>query len=395
MIRIAMLDVAHHRREASGLVSLVAVGITLFIVALTFVGAIQQNADRLLFGTVGAPWLAQPATKSDTITVGPSMSQQFLKTSGAQSLRSRINVTAAISNPAAGTDRPASASVSLVGLDLTQETELAKNFGLQPEQIDRGSIDIHEQVAHQLGVSVGNDVVLRVGASSATYRVAHVFSPSNPNFLLESWVIVDREGLAETLYSDADRANMLLIDAPESDTSRASIEKSLELFGVSATLSSWADTPWSSLMLGAQIWGILLVAVSAFAFVVICIGLTSLVYAALLSRVRDFAVIKTAGAPPRFLHRMYVAEITLQYLAGYVVGVLASTLIVTAVNMAGVSSTNSAFTFAVGSTTLELVPTWWAFVAPLFVGFVLTVGALWLPIRSVTSQPVLTMIELR
>ncbi|TFD19193.1 ABC transporter permease [Cryobacterium sp. TMS1-13-1] len=395
MIRIALRDVIHFRREAVGVVSLITVGIALFVVALSFVGSIGQNADRLLFGTIGATWVVQPATTSDVIPYNSSSSQRFLKTSGAESLRARLEMTATISNPKAGTDRPASASVALVGTDLSEETELADNFGVPSQGIESGTIDLHTQVARQLGVTEGDEVLVQVGPESLTYRIAHVFTPEYPSFLLDSWAIVDRSELAQAVYSDDARVNTLLVDAAETDRSRAAIQDAVDEIDGKAKLSLWADTSWSSLMLAPQIWGILLVVISSFTFAVICIGLTSLVYAAMLARVRDFAVIKTAGARSGFLRRMYLAEVIVQYVVGYIAGAIVATLVVTVVNAANISSSNSAFSFAVGSTALALVPTWWAFLAPLVVGFVLTIGVLWFPIRSVSSQPVLELLELR
>jgi ABC-type lipoprotein release transport system permease subunit len=395
MIRIAVRDVIHYRREAVGVVSLITVGIALFIVALSFVGSIGQNADRLLFGTIGANWLIQPATTSDVLTLNPSSSQRFLETSGAEALRSRLEMTATISNPTAGTDRPASASVSLVGTNLSEETELADNFGVPAQRIEPGTIDLHTQVARQLGVTEGDDVLVAVGAASLTYRITHIFTPENPSFLLDSWAVVDRAELAQAVYSDDARVNTLLVEAAETAASRAAIQDAVDELDGKATLSLWSDTSWSALMLAPQIWGILLVAISSFTFAVICIGLTSLVYAAMLARVRDFAVIKTAGARSGFLRRMYLAEVIFQYVVGYIAGAIVATVVVTVVNAVNISSSNSAFSFAVGSTSLELVPTWWAFLAPLVVGFVLTIGVLWFPIRSVSSQPVLELLELR
>jgi ABC-type lipoprotein release transport system permease subunit len=395
MIRFALRDITHYRRETVGVIGQVAVGIALFVVALSFVGAIGQNADRLLFGTVGAPWLVQPATTSDPLSVDNAEIMHLKSRAGAASVRSRLDLSASLSNPSASSARPASASVTLVGVDLSAEPALGKNFGLQMERLGENRIVLAATVARQLGVVAGDALILAVGRTELPYTVDAVVSPSTPNFLLESWVLADRQALAEELYADPDRTNALLIDAPQTEAARSTIDAARANLESTTTLSLWSDTNWSSLMLGPTIWGLLLVAASTFTFFIICIGLTSLVYSALLARARDFAVLKAAGLRAGSLRRMYLGEVAAQYLIGYIVGAILAAILIVAMNAIGVTSTDTAFTFAVGSTTLAFLATWWAFLAPFAIGLVLTIAVLWFPIRSVCSQPVLDLLEIR
>lgn len=395
MIRMAMRDVFHYRRESVGVTSQIAIGIALFIVALSFVGSIQQSAERLLFGTIGSTWVVEPATKGDVLTLDASSQERFLSTSGAQSVRPRLEITANVSNPSGGTERPASASLSFVGVDLGSEADLADNFGLPPERIAPGEIELHEKAARQLGVRVGDKVVATIGTTETAYRVGNIFVPRYPSFLLDSWAVVDRTTLAKSVYSDPTRINRLLVSAPENAEARAAIETSLQEVPANAVVSRWSDTSWSTLMLGPRIWGILLTTVFTFTFAVICVGLTSLVYSAMLARVRDFAVLKTAGASSGSLTRMYIGEVAMQYLVGYLIGALLAGIIILSANAVSFSSSNSAFTFAVGSTTLQFMPTWWAVLAPFVIGATLTISVLWHPIRSICSQPVLDLLEVR
>ncbi len=395
MIGIALRDVAHYRREAVGVVAQVAVGLALFIVALSFVAAIGQNADRLLFGTVGAPWLIQPTTSKDVLTVDASTLSEMSDAVGSDSIRSRLNLSANVENPSASADRPASGSVTLVGADLAAEHALGENFGLPPERLGVDRIVLADKVARQLDVTTGDAVIVSIGAARLDYTVDAVVTASTPNFILEGWVIVDRQALARKLYGDADRTNALLIDAPQTSDLRAELAAAASRLPCSTTIFLWSDTSWSSLMLGPTIWGIVLVAASTFTFLIICIGLSSLVYSAMLSRVADIAVLKTSGAPPGSLRRMYVMEVVAQYLVGYVVGAILAGALMAGVNAVGFTSTDQAFTFAVGSTTLVLVPTWWVFLGPLGIGFVVTVAVLWFPIRSLCAQPVLDLLEIR
>lgn len=395
MIGIAVRDVVHYRRETVGVVAQVAVGIALFVIALSFVAAIGQNADRLLFGTVGAPWLVQPATRDDVLSVDAHEMSDIAAAVGATSVHSRLDLSANLESPSASPDRPASASVTLVGVDLAAERTLAENFGLPPEPLGADRIVLTDTVARQLGVASGDVLVISIGAARLTYTVDAVVTASTPSFTLESWVLVDRESLARKLFGDADRANELLIDAPQTSTVRSEIDAATAGLGCATTLSLWSDTMWSSLMLGPAIWGVVLVAASTFTFLIICIGLTSLVYSALLARVADIAVLKTAGARSSALGRMYLTEVVAQYVIGYVVGGILAAVLIAGANAVGFTSTDQAFTFVVGATTLSFAPTWWAFLAPLGIGFVLTVAVLWFPIRSLCRYPVLDLLEIR
>jgi ABC-type lipoprotein release transport system permease subunit len=393
MLPIALRGALHYRREGWGVIVQIAIGIALFVVALSFVGTISANAKRLLFGTIGATWLIAPETRDDALVLDDTALKQFADVTGARDVRLRVEVAANASNPTVGADRPESASVSLVGVDLDTEPELAENFGVNADALNKRNIVLHEQVAEQLGVGIGDDVTVALGVTEETFQVGAVVLPRNPNFLLSSWVLVDRTALAEGLYGDPDRITTLLVDA--SVDAAADIQAGLVGLGTPVTVSEWSDTTWSALMLGPQIWGVLLVAVFTFTFIVICIGLTSLVYSAMLARVRDFAVLKTVGASAGSLRRMYLAEVVVQYVIGFVIGVLCALAATAVVNAIGISSTSDTFAFAVGSTTLELLPTWWAILMPFGIGIVLILTVLWFPIRAVCAHPVLDLLELR
>jgi len=395
LIATALRDVISYRREAVGVIAQVALGIALFIIALSFVGAIGQNADRLLFGTVGAPWLLQPATSGDILTIDAAEMSDVARSVGAASVHSRLNLSVNLANPSTSTDRPASASATLVGVDLAAEHALAENFGLPAERIGADRIVLTERVARQLGVTSGDTVVISIGTSRLEETVDAVVTASTPNFTLESWVLVDRQVLAHELFDDENRANALLIDAPQTDTVRSEIEAAAADLRCATTLSLWSETSWSLLMLGPKIWGIVLVTASTFTFLIICIGLTSLVYSAMLARAADLAVLKAAGASASALRRMYLMEIVAQYVTGYAVGGILAAILIAGVNAVGFTSSDQAFTFAVGSTTLVFAPTWWAFLAPFGIGFVSTVAVLWFPIRSLCAQHVLDLLEIR
>ncbi|MDO5052479.1 MAG: hypothetical protein Q4E05_06280 [Pseudoclavibacter sp.] len=395
MIRIAWRDALHHRRESIAVIAQIAVGIAFFVLCLAFVGGIGQNAERLLFGTVGASWLVEPGS-GGRLRLGP---QELAEVRGHPELRdarARLELGAALSaadETGGGAER--SAAVSLVGTDLAAEPALAENFALPAERIDGDGLVLAAETARELGLAPGDELALRLAGQEIRLRLDAVAAPSTPHFLLENWALVDREALAERLYGDGRLANRLLLDAPAGQEGRRAVEAAASGLGQPVELSAWDETSWSSLMLGPRIWRILLIGLSSFAFLVVCIGLSSLVYSSLLSRARDLAVLKAAGASGGRLLRMQLSRICLQYLIGFGLGCLAALLAIVAVNAAAPGSQDDAFTFVVGSTSLRLVPALQAFLTPLGIGFAITLAVLWAPVRSLCALPVLELLEIR
>ena len=82
-------------------------------------------------------------------------------------------------------------SVSLVGVDLSAESSLAANFGLPSKRLSADSIVLADKVARQLGVTEGQSIELVVGTRQLSYQIDKIVSPVTPDFLLDSWVIVD------------------------------------------------------------------------------------------------------------------------------------------------------------------------------------------------------------
>ncbi|WP_125777460.1 ABC transporter permease [Antribacter gilvus] len=397
--RIALRDLTHHWREAVGVVTMVALGLSLFVVAMSFVATIAQNADRLLFGTIGAPWLLEPATRDDALRLGEADAAGLGERVGAASVRMRLEVPATLV-PAGGTHdpaRPGSATATIVGVDLADEAVLARSFDVTQTDLGPGNVVVHREVAAQLGLAEGDEVELRAGSFAGVLTVSRVVVPENPSFVLATWVLVDRASLAEDVFGDAERVNQVLVDAPETDAVGAALEDAaadLSTDGATATVSPWTATPWSALELGPRIWGILLVSAFTFMFLVVCLGLTSLVYAALLARLRDVAILRVTGMSPARVRRTFLFEVVLQYGVGFTLAAGIATVAILVVNAVGVTSTADAFTFAVGATTLRLMPAWWAYLVPFGIGLVLSVAVLWAPIRSISNRPVLELLEL-
>lgn len=392
--RLALRDLAHHRRESVGVVAMIALGMTLFVVGMSFIATISENVDRLLFGTIGATWLVEPATSVDQLSVDDVAAQEFRETAGADSVRVRLEVPATLV-PAAPRDDPSlpeSATATVVGVDLEAEPALAENFGVRDDL--GGGMVLHGDVAEQLGVGVGDRLVLRVDGGAAEFEVTGVATPQNPSFVLSTWALVDRGALGQALFADPDRANQLLVEAPETDLARDGVTAAAADLPGDAAVAIWTDTSWSALELGPRIWAIMLLSVLSFTFFVVCVGLTSLVYAALVARLRDVALLRSTGLEPGQVSRMLMLEVVIQFLVGFALAVLAGIATVAAVGAVAPGSTAEAFTFAVGATTLELTLTWWVLVAPFVIGLVLTMAVLAAPIRSISRQPVLDLLEM-
>lgn len=395
MMRLAWRELRHYRKESLTITVVVAAAMALFIIALSFVNSIAGNADKLLFGTVGATWLIAPETKDDAISVSEADLEAMTLATSADSVRARINLPVSLSAASVDTTRPDSSSVTFVGIDSANEPALLENFGIEPDAFSSGQqeIVVHNNVAEQLDLVPGDSVELTVGQSTDSYTVVGIANPTQPNFVLNGWVIGDRETFAETAFNDADRVTQILIDAPDTaDTGDAVAAQASGLSG--AASSHWGDTTWASLDLGPTIWAILIVAILSLLFLVIAIGLTSLMQSSLLSRMRDIAILKTNGMGAASVRRMHLLEIVILYCIGFLFAAIFATLIVTVVNAVGFTSTNDAFTFAMGSTLLSLQSTWWAYALPFVIGLVIILVVLWLPIRNITRQRVLDLLEM-
>ena len=392
-LSIAWQDLRHHRREAAGVVLLVALGMWMFVAAMSFVATVSDNADRLLFGTVGAPWVVEATTDDDELAPTDAQLQAF----GDEVTRPRFEADASLAPAAEQADetRPDATTATLVGVDLANEDELADNFGLGGDELPVGDrqIVLHERLADQIGVETGDEVTVTAGTSTETFEVVAVAAPRLPSFTIESWALVDRTDAAELATGDPARVTQILLDPPANGED-ATVQDAVADLGDGAELSWWQDTGWSSLGLAPQIWTIVLLAVFTFTFLIICIGLTTLVYSAILARLRDVAILRAAGMSPGQVQRVFLTEVVLQYVMGFAIAAALAAVTTLAVDAAGPTSDADAFTFAVGSTELALTPTWWAYAAPGAIGLALVVSVLWVPVRRIGRQPVLELLEL-
>lgn len=384
-------DLLHHRRDSATVIGIIAAGLAMFILAMSFVATVSTNADRLLFGTIGSQWLVQPATKSDQLRVPAAAATTFKTDAAATDVRYRLELPAGLGT--AGADGQ-TLTVTAQGVDLPAEPGLGSNFGITADDLAPGRVVLHASVADRLHVTTGDHITLWAATKSVRLTVSRVVTPANPSFVLESWVLVDRNSLASSLYDDSTRVNRILVTAPEGSAAGDRITAAASQLDGTATVKSWRDTSWSSLSLAPVIWGALLTVVMSVTFLVICLGLTSVLYSAMLARLRDFAMFKAIGMRPGQLRRMYMTEVLAWYLGGYALAAAVATLAMLGINAAGISATDGAFTFAVGSTTLNLVPTLSAYLLPLGIGLALSLAILWFPVNKICSQPILDLLEM-
>jgi hypothetical protein len=394
-LRFSILDAFYYRREAVGVVIQVMMGILIFVIALSFVATVRSNNDDLLFGTVGGHWLIQPQTKQDVLSANSATLDSLKQSSDVSTVRARVRTTLSLTNPNQDNMRPESVSVTAVGIDVEHEPDLVNNFGIDAEDLEENTVVLTSHVAEQLGVQKGDQVTFSGSTGMIVLTVSAISEPQLPSFILDSWVVMDRSFLARCIYNDEARVSEILVDGLEGSDARQTLTALVNSLDSSAKLLSWHEASWASLGLSATIWTVLLLSVSTVVFLFICLGLTSLVYAALLSRVGDIAMIKAAGASSTKTTIFYFIQIMIQYTVGYLLGVCVSLIVMTIVNISEISSSNSAFMFALGGHDLRLTFVWWVFLIPFGLGMVVSCIVLWRPVHKVCSYPLLDLLEMR
>lgn len=254
-----------------------------------------------------------------------------------------------------------------IGIDTAKEKELVSNFS----SVDKpfilpadNSIAITNTVAEKLNVEVGDLIQLSVTTKEnervvEDFTVSCIYEGKATNSAIESWIIINIDTLQKMMKLNENEVSTLKIftsgDLYNLDIVQNSVQAILETKNNGeGIVECWYNTEAADYMTAPTIYSSILLVFAGILFILIAIGITSVLFSAMLGRVREFGVLQAMGMSRRKIAAIYFIEIMMIVGASAVVAILVSVCAVAAVNKQEISTFSEALVFTFGGRVLRL-----------------------------------------
>lgn len=176
-------------------------------------------------------------------------------------------------------------------------------------------------LAHDLGLSVGDRVRLRVGATDAAesnvaYTVAGLFDAGNAD-LNERWVFASLR-TAQTLFGLEGGASTIDVKVAEIYEAESLAREIADRTGLVA--ESWMATN-AQLLTGLRSQGASSVMIQVFVVLAVALGISSVLAVSVVQKSREIGILRATGTSTRQVLRIFLAQGAILGLVGSAVGV--------------------------------------------------------------------------
>lgn len=313
----------------------IAVGVAVIVFLTALITGLQYNIIDRTLGTQAHIRVLSPDDVNRVLPPATGVLQLILETPRAQRLRSINNwqqvrdaldvlpdvtaVSPVVSGPALARRGEAVESVALVGIDVARYTRilpLRKDIIAGQLRVGAGEAVIGSQLAHDLGVGVGDKLRLDAGqGSGSVVNIAGIFE------------LGVRELDARYVYLDMKQTQSLLglpgaatvIDVTVRDIFAADLvaARIARLTGLKA--ESWIETN-GQLMNALKSQSLSTQMISFFVAVSVALGIASVLFVSVIQRTREVGILRAMGITRRQMLWVFLIQGGLFGLAGSLIG---------------------------------------------------------------------------
>jgi putative ABC transport system permease protein len=325
--KMAWRNIQRRKRKTIIIMATVCIGTIFALFGIAFLNGMKANYEKLVFGTVAGDINLNPI--SGALTYNNTLSQEIQKITGVQYISHRIMSNGMLSN------YTKSCFVIIMGIEPDIEQKLADNFSTKTKPFilkKTGTIAINEKTARELGVKEGDMVSIvtntRYGSINAyDFEVSTIYEPKVSNPAIQLWVLISLADAQQLLLYDNNQATQCKVFASVHEPKQlmpvlADIEKVCTKLNSRLTIQPWYDTDAKMFMIAPNIFTGLLWGFMMILFILIAIGISSIIITSIIDQIKEVGTLKTIGMFGWKIGMVYFVEIMIIVLAGTITGIL-------------------------------------------------------------------------
>lgn len=391
IFKMAVRNLGRNKRTNMVIGIIMAVGLIFVVIALSFIEGIKTNYEQLILSTMAGD--LSISAEDDTFAFTNDM-ENLTTNEQIRSVAPRLYASCYLFN---ADDDETYETVTAIGIDVDQDEALVDNFSRKEEEfvLGKDKIAITKQKAKALDLKVGDKAQLvfltsKGQSEKKEVTISCLYEGKSSNAAIEAWTILPISTMRSMLELEKDQVStvkVFLEDGNDLEEYRNLIEKKLN--DKKYTVESWKETSAADMMRTPTIYSGILLAFAGVLFVLIAIGITSVLFSALLGKTKEFGVMQTLGMKRGQIVLMNLFEMVILITVSMVSGVIICQLATIGINAAEIEVASDALKFTFGGNVLSVKMTLVNCLIPAVFIFSLSCLISVIAVRKVTRIPIL------
>ena len=390
---MAVRNLIRNRRTNLIIGIIMTIGLIFVVIALGFIGGIKTNYEKLILGTMSGD--ISITTEDDTFQMTKDI-EHLSQLDGVVSVAPRLYTSGYLF---LGSDGDSYETITCIGIDEEQDEQLVANFSRNDNEftLSEGMIAITKQKAEILGLEVGDhaQIVLFTSAGQSEkvdVTVSCIYEGKSSNSAIEAWTIMKISDMRKIMDLEKNEVTTVKIFASEKIDLAQLLQTISSMLGETQDdydLETWEETSAADMMRTPTIYSAILLGFSGVLFVLISIGITSVLFSALLGKTKEYGVMQTLGMKRGQIAHMNFVEMFMLITISMGIGLVICLITVGVVNANEIAVASDAMKFTFGGNVLTLkLSLQYCFIPILFI-YLLSICISFMAVRKVTKIPVL------
>ena len=390
---MAVRNLIRNRRTNLIIGIIMTIGLIFVVIALGFIGGIKTNYEKLILGTMSGD--ISITTEDDTFQMTKDI-EHLSQLDGVVSVAPRLYTSGYLF---LGSDGDSYETITCIGIDEEQDEQLVANFSRNDNEftLSEGMIAITKQKAEILGLEVGDhaQIVLFTSAGQSEkvdVTVSCIYEGKSSNSAIEAWTIMKISDMRKIMDLEKNEVTTVKIFASEKIDLAKLLQTISSKLGETQDdydLETWEETSAADMMRTPTIYSAILLGFSGVLFVLISIGITSVLFSALLGKTKEYGVMQTLGMKRGQIAHMNFVEMFMLITISMGIGLVICLITVGVVNANEIALASDAMKFTFGGNVLTLKLSLQYCLIPILFIYLLSICISFMAVRKVTKIPVL------
>lgn len=392
IFKMAVRNLSRNKRTNRIICIIMCVGLIFVAISLSFIQGIKSNYEKLILGTIAGD--ISISTDEETFECTDAKLNKLTEIKGISMAAPRLYSSCFLFHG------DTYVTATGIGIDKSKDKQMVSNFSRKGNKflLKSNSIAITKQLAKEIDVQVGDTIQIVFCSTNAQTEkqdvtISCIYEGKSSNSAIESWTILDIADMRRLMGVDKDTVTTVKAFSEDGvsniESLKKEVQEQLKNDSRSFTVETWKETSAADMMRTPTIYSAILMSFAGILFVLISIGITSVLFSALLGRVREFGVMQTLGMKKRQIVCINLVEMLIMITISMLIGVVICIVATGAVNAAEIGIASDALKFTFGGNVLTLELTGMNCLCPIGFIYVLSICIAVVAVRKITKIPLL------
>ena len=391
VLKMAVRNLRRNKRTSLVVGIIMSVGLIFVVVALSFIQGIKTNYETLILGTIVGD--VSISSVDDTFKYSDKQIASLESLDGISSAAPRLYEGCYLFNG------DTFVTATCIGIDESKDEQLVSNFSRRDNELvlNYNSIAITRQLSELISAEVGDKIQIAFRSMEGQSKkmdvtVSCLYEAKSSNSAIEAWVVMRIADMREMMNMEENEIStvkVFLNDNVDLAEQKIVISEMLKEAETSYVTELWKETSAADMMRTPDVYAMILMSFASVLFVLISIGITSVLFSALLEKIGEYGVMRTLGMKREQIIFMNLLEMLILITISMVAGTLICAIIVGVVNAAEIGISSEALKFTFGGNVLTLKLKLGNCLLPISFIFILSICISIIEVRKVIKIPIL------